>query len=449
MYYVCLVLQRYAALQSELEDRTQQHTALASSQQQLSKRFKGFHDLALNLTHYLDSVGHSILEQKQALVESSASGEAASSGPVSCISMPQPAPSCPPADHSELYMLLEEKDKELEEFHASVSHSFKEIETEFSAAMFLKEQQHISLRQKVIELETNLATSQERSHLQEQALTYCITIDDMQQTAKDIASEIANSTAPGAPSCTLIPAHSVDETETSKVCFEDSNIMQTAIGDIVASSVMPRLTQLYADRFSELSSISEQVNIYLDIHGQNKKLLEAAAEERKFMCVPPRGDCLEEGAVKSMISDSLSRECSQLSQASLDSIQQGLSAAKTAAAPVHVQAQDKKGTHTRTLLPPDHAQLGAGGEVVYSLTSPTFSRNPKLLVQAGSADVSKIEIASIYVWDVLSQLFYVEDGIGKPEDAISHKVTLGQCWAMTVSYYIEVNLSKSIEIKYV
>lgn len=386
-------------MQTEVNDQSRLHAELAVAQQQLSRRFKGFHEMAANLTYHLEGVGLSLIEQKNQLTDESVRVEPA---------VVAPAVTCPPADHSDVFALLEQQDREVQQFQDKISHGMTEAETELNRAVVLQQEENAMLRKRVAELERLVESSEDKRHEVETALQQCVTLEEAQQAAKGIASEVAENLLPVAP--------------TGLMCFDDTSSLQRAVASILESTILPHLSQMVESRFTELASISEQVNNYLSTHEQKKRELSAVHVSKDDT---PR-DCLIEEDVRTIISYAITRECSTLSTAALG-IDELVSSALA-----HVKPTNKESPLT---LPPDHAQRGAGGEVVYALTSPTFSRTPELAAVVSSSEFPPAKVASAYIWDFMSHVFNSEDGIGKPEEAISHKVTLGQCWAMTVLFY--------------
>ena len=306
------------------------------------------------------------------------------------------------SDHTDVYELLTRKDREFEDFRASMLAEIDALRNDISLIAPLEQTENEALRMRVIDLESELSACRENTRRMDEALAGCVSVDDVSRMAKEISTEhsVRDST----------PQDSLD-----KLCFEDDRSLEVAIEDVISSLVMPRLTQLAEDRFVELSAISDQVTLFLTTHEEKKEeLLKLSSAENKKKT---QQNCLSERAVEEMVSSVVSRECSALN---LDELE------------IKNLMQSTHSEKLRVTLPPDHAQRGAGGEIVYSLTSPTFSRKEELIDQIGRPDASNVRVAAAYVWDLMAQLFNVEDGIGKPEDAISHEVALGQCWAMTV-----------------
>lgn len=387
-----------------MEDQAKHHTQLAIAQQELSKSFRSFHEMAQNLTFHIQTVGNSLFEQRDSILKDAEEAAFAAA----TIQTPPVTVSCPPIDYSELYGFLAEKDVELEQFRENVSKSLVDLEDGFGKVIALEHDENFILKKRIAELEQSLANAKERSRQVETALLQCVTVDELRQTAvsvaQDLASKMQSSAVPVAPHGDMI-------------CFETLDRLQAMVSDLVSSSVLPYIKQTLLDRFSELSRINEQVGTYLNMREKKKEELIALKDVRDR-----HQDCLLQKDASSLVSSVVSRECSGISAVSLG-IDELLRDAKLAMP-----------TDTKSLAPvhpPDHAQRGAGGEIVHALTSPTFSRIPQLLLKSKTTGLNVNMVAS-YVWDSLSHLFNIENGIGKPEDAISHKVTLGQCWAMAV-----------------
>lgn len=401
------LLEKYTVIQSEVQDQTKQHSQLAIAQQELSKSFKGFHDMAASLTRHLEDAGQALVERQHSIAAQQAGEcEAASS----VLEAPVLNVTCPPVDYTDLYRMLESKDAELERIQMSVSMVVQDLHAEFERVLEKEQEESAILRQRIAELEQSLVNSKDQTRQIEAALLKCATVDEMRQVAIDMAADLRSS-LPVAAITTPQPSANAD-----MVCFENLEQLEGAIRDVVIGMVMPRMSQLMDEQFHELSVIHDQVVAYLEMHESRKvELAEAKAHQENM------NNCLIEQDLRTIVSNIVSRDCSSITTASLG-IDKLVQEARTTLS---------KANRPLT-FPPDHAQRGAGGEVVHSLTSPTFSRAPTLQAESEKSGIVNAKIAAEYVWDTVSQLFYAEDGIGKPEEAISHKVTLGQCWAMRV-----------------
>lgn len=90
-------------------------------------------------------------------------------------------------------------------------------------------------------------------------------------------------------------------------------------------------------------------------------------------------------------------------------------------------------------LLPDYAQRSAGSRVLMHKSSPTYFpvqlrfdyKIKEVLVFVGLESLSSYvpQLSGMYVYHFLG----IDYGVGKYEDAISHRLTLGSCWPMQVS----------------
>lgn len=361
---------------------------MASGQQFLSKRFKGFQDVALNLTYHLELVGEELLENQKNLKETMDNKLPVHVEPT--------AQSCDVIDYSAINQMLEDKDKELQIYNQRMEDSLHDLETALSDMIGAERAENEKLRTRILELEQTLSKMKDRNRHMEKALMSCVTVDDLRRSTEEFFADVPSVTS---------------REKSGKLCFDDENSLENAVIDVVAGAVLPRLTQLAEERFVELSDIQNQVNQFLD--KQQERHAPTVIQHR----IENRQNCMYEEDVRTIVSNTFRRECTGISLESL-----GLQS-------LIEKAQSSHDSKSQLIdLPPDHAQRGAGAEVVHSLTSPTFSRP---LPDGNST--STLHVAAFHVWDFMSNLFQLENGVGKPEDAISHKVTVGQCWAMRVS----------------
>lgn len=309
---------------------------------------------------------------------------------------------CPPSapdaaafqhDMRELQELLMRKDELFREEYDVVMSEVQVLKVDLVSVIEAQKEYIGVLNAQISDLSQALETEHRHSQELSEAIQSCITEERFDSIVADKLRNIPSQEAHG-------------EDLSGTICFASPEALREAVDSAVRDNIDGiGLSELIRDTTSadierELRRIREAEETRL---AQQREHDEMQLEVRAASSSCDK--CISLDEAKNIIRREVSEECSSLSNRD-----QGESDASL------------------TVAEPDHAQRGAGATVVPEFTSATYAR-PR---DRGSAsDV----VAS--VWDSMSDYFGLENGIGRPEDALSHRVSLGQCWAMNVMRHFQ------------
>jgi ElaB/YqjD/DUF883 family membrane-anchored ribosome-binding protein len=291
----------------------------------------------------------------------------------------------------ELQELLLRKDELFREEYDVALSEVQALRVEMASVVEAQKEYIGVLTSQIEDLTMALDAERRRNHELSTILNRCITEDNFDAM---VADRLHN-----------VHMEGMQGDNADSICFTSHEAFRQAV-DMAVHSDMGRLSNVIKE-----STSAEIDDVLSRVRDTETRRLEVLQERElamlKAQSAASCDKCITIGEAKGMIRKEVADQCSTHQQ----------ECEKIEPSPVFSTAE------------PDHAQRGAGAIVMHEFTSPTYSRPRD---RGSAADV----VAS--VWDSMSDYFGLENGIGRPEDALSHKVTLGQCWAMNVGFPIAV-----------
>jgi hypothetical protein len=286
----------------------------------------------------------------------------------------------------ELHELLLRKDEHFREEYDVALSQVQALRVELTSVVEAQKEYIGVLTSQIAELSMALETERRLNHELTTMLNSCVTEDAIDSMVSGRLDSI---------DMEKIQGYGADS-----ICFTSQEALKEAV-DLTVRSDIARLNHL----IKESTNVEIQEVLKL-IREAEATRLEHLREQDLVTSRDPTTSCdkcITIGEAKSMIHEEVAEQFSTQHKCE-----------KIAASPPVLSTAE-----------PDHAQRGAGAIVMHEFTSATYLRPRD---RGSAADV----FASVL--DSMSDYFGIENGIGRPEDALSHRVTLGQCWAMNVGF---------------